>query len=117
VSSSQSHRAFVVFDLLIPRTDDRSGIVHAPAAFERWVLETSERFGGLTQLGANLLGYWFDRGELVEDHSHWYRVAVQPEQVAELRAHVEETARRFGQRCLYLQRSGDAELVWARRAE
>ena len=116
-STPKLQRAFVVFDLLIPRTDDRTGIVHAPAAFEGWVLETSERFGGLTQLGADLLGYWFDRGELVEDHSHWYRVAVRPEQVGELRAHVEATARRFGQRCLYLQRSGDAELVWARASE
>ncbi len=112
-SRTRTKRAFVVFDLLIPRTDDRTGIVHPPAAFERWALETSDRFGGLTQLGANILGYWFDRGELVEDHSHWYRVAVEPHRVEALRGHVRETARRFGQRCLYLQRSGEAELVWA----
>ena len=107
----------VVFDLLIPRTDDRSGLVHPPALFHAWTLETARRFGGLTQLGADILGFWFDGGGLVEDHSHWYRVAVKPQQVAALRAHVEDTARRFGQRCLYFQRSGEAELVWPDPAE
>jgi hypothetical protein len=29
-----------------------------------------------------------------------------------LREHVKATARRFGQRCLYFQKSGEAELVW-----
>lgn len=103
----------VVFDLLVPRTDDRTGIVHPPSLFDTWVLETTERFGGLTQLGADILGFWFDRGDLVEDHSHWYRVAVKQDQVEELRTHVMQTARRFGQRCLYFQRSGEAELVSA----
>lgn len=103
----------VVFDLLRQRTDDRTGIVHPPSLFDAWALETAERFGGLTQLGAAILGVWFDRGDLVEDHSHWYRVAVKPDDVKSLRAHVRETARRFGQRCLYFQKSGEAELVWA----
>ena len=31
-SNASLQRAFVVFDLLIPRTDDRTGIVHAPVA-------------------------------------------------------------------------------------
>jgi hypothetical protein len=50
---------------------------------------------------------------LVEDHSHWYRVAVSEHDVVALREHVKATARRFGQRCLYFQKSGEAELVWA----
>lgn len=107
----------IVFDLLIPRTDDRTGVVHPPSLFDAWALETTERFGGLTQLGADILGSWFDRGDLLEDHSHWYRVAVKQAQVEQLRAHVRATARRFGQRCLYLQRSGEAELVWSDPSE
>jgi hypothetical protein len=58
---------------------------------------------------------WFDGGQQVEDHSHWYRVAVTPGQVAALRAQRGgHGARRFGQRCIYLQRSGEAALVWVR---
>jgi hypothetical protein len=108
---------FVVFDLLIPRTDDRTGMVHPPALFDAWTLETAERFGGVTQLAADIVGLWFDSGDLVEDHSHWYRVAVRQRRVEELRHHVIETAHRFGQRCLYLQRSGEAELVWTESNE
>ena len=104
---------FVVFDLLIPRTDDRTGVVHPPSLFDDWTIETAERFGGITQLSADILGFWFDSKDLVEDHSHWYRVAVGEDDVAALREHVKTTARRFGQRCLYFQRSGEAELVWA----
>jgi len=107
----------IVFDLLISRTDDRTGVVHPPSLFDAWALETAERFGGLTQLGADILGFWFDRGDLLEDHSHWYRVAVKGGQVEELRAYVQATAHRFGQRCLYLQKSGEAELVLAEPSE
>lgn len=103
----------IVFELLIPRTDDRTGLVHPPALFDTWVIETAERFGGITQLGADLLGFWFDSADLVKDHSHWYRVAVKEGDVQSLRAHAQETARRFGQRCLYFQRSGEAEFVWS----
>jgi hypothetical protein len=109
--------ALVVFDLLIPRTDDRTGLLHPPALFDAWTLETAERFGGVTQLAADIVGLWFDGGGLVEDHSHWYRVAVKQRRAKELRHHVIETARRFGQRCLYLQNSGKAELVWTEAHE
>lgn len=106
-----------VFDLPIPRTDDRTGIVHPPSLFDDWVIETAERFGGLTQLGADILGFWFDSTNLVEDHSHWYRVAVKEQDIQSLRAHVQEAARRFGQRCLYFQKSGEAEFVWSEPPE
>jgi hypothetical protein len=104
---------FIVFDLLIPHTDDRTGLVHPPALLDDWTLETAERFGGLTRLGADILGFWFESGDLVEDHSHWYWVAVGERDVVPLRAHVKAAARLFGQRCLYFQKSGEAELVWA----
>ena len=103
----------VVFDLLIPRTDDRTGLVHSRALFDDWTIETAERFGGLTRLGADILGFWFDSKDLVEDYSPWYRVAVGEDDVIALREHVKATARVFGQRCLYFQKSGEAELVWA----
>jgi hypothetical protein len=104
--------SLVVFDLLIPRTDDRTGLVHPPALFDDWTIGTAERFGGVTQLSADILGFWFHSKELVEDHSHWYRVAVGENDVIALREYVQATARRFGQRCLYFQKSGEAELVW-----
>jgi hypothetical protein len=106
----------VVFDLLIPRTDDRTGVVHPPSLFDRWTIETAELFGGVSLLAADILGFWFDSKDLVEDHSHWYRVAVREADVPALRECVRATALRFGQRCLYLQKSGDAELVWAEPA-
>lgn len=87
-------------------------MVHPPSLFDEWAIETADRFGGLTLLGADILGFWFDSGDLVEDHSHWYRLAVGESDVPALREHVKATVRRFGQRCLYLQRSGEAELVW-----
>jgi hypothetical protein len=105
----------IVFDLLIPRTDDRTGVVHSPSLFDQWTIATAERFGGVSLLAADILGYWFDSKDLLEDHSHWYRVAVEETDVPALREYVKETAIRFGQRCLYLQRSGEAELVWADR--
>lgn len=105
---------YVVFDVLIPRTDDRTGLVHPAALFDAWTIETAERFGGLTHLAADIVGFWFDSRDLVQDHSHWYRVAVGKDDVGALREHVRTTARRFGQRCLYFQKSGEAELIWAR---
>jgi hypothetical protein len=112
LASVPTTRPLIVFDLLIPRTDDRTGLVHPPALFDAWTIETAERFGGVSLLAADILGYWFDSRELVEDHSHLYRIAVPETEAEGLRSHVKATARRFGQRCIYLQRSGEAELVW-----
>ena len=109
----RSGSRLVVFDLLIPRTDDRTGVVHPNSLFIDWTLDTAERFGGVSQLGANIQGFWFDSQDLVEDHSHLYRLAVQAGDEDVLKEYVKQTAVLFGQRCLYLQRSGEAELVWA----
>src|SRR6266496_6231328 len=43
------HDALPIFDRLIPRMDDRTGVVHPPSLFDEWTLETAERFGGLTR--------------------------------------------------------------------
>ena len=107
----------VVFNIVIPRTDDRTGIVHAPKKFRDWVLATARLFGGISVVGINLRGLWYDPAASgastpVEDHNNWYKVGVAHDRVDELREHVRETARAFGQKCLYLERAGEAEFVW-----
>jgi len=37
---------------------------------------------------------------------------VAPERIDELRDYVRETARAFGQKCLYLERAGEADFIW-----
>ncbi len=107
----------VVFDILIPCTESATGIVHAPEKFDEWLLATVERFGGATGIGLALRGLWFDPNlprvaDPIEDHSNWYKVGVEPERIEELREYVRETARAFGQKCVYFERAGEAEFVW-----
>jgi hypothetical protein len=107
----------VVFNIVIPRTDDRTGIVHAPRKLRDWLLATATRFGGVSVIGLNLRGLWFDprasgAADPVEDHNNWYKVGVEPGRVDELREHVRETVTAFGQKCLYFERAGEAEFVW-----
>ena len=107
----------VVFNILIPCTEDATGLVHAPEKFDAWVLETAERFGGVTVVGLALRGLWFDPtaaagAPAIEDHNNSYKVAVEPSRIDELREYVRATARTFGQKCLYFERTGEAEFVW-----
>jgi hypothetical protein len=107
----------VVFNIVIPRTDDRTGIVHAPRKFHDWILETARRFGGISVVGINLRGLWFDPQSAgvsspVEDHNNWYKVGVPPGRIGELREYVRGSATAFGQKCLYFERAGEAEFVW-----
>lgn len=107
----------VVFNILIPLTDDRTGETHPIARFDGWVSDAVRRFGGLTIAGVALEGFWHDPerppgSRPVVDHSNSYTLAVAPDQAAELRSFVEETARRFGQKCIYLERTGTAEFIW-----
>ncbi len=107
----------VVFNILIPRTENATGVVHAPAKFDAWLSDTVERFGGVTIMGLGLRGLWFDpalpRAENpVEDFNNWYKVGVEQGRVDELREYVRETAHAFGQKCLYFERAGEAEFVW-----
>lgn len=107
----------IVFQILIPLTDGTTGIVHAPEKFDDWVIATVDRFGGLTVLGLALEGHWYDpdlptEANPVKDHSNWYKIAVKQDRLAELRLYVEETARTFGQKCIYFEKSGEAEFVW-----
>jgi hypothetical protein len=107
----------VVFNILIPCTENATGIVHAPEKFDAWVLATARRFGGVTVMGLALRGLWFDPSlpadaDPIEDYNNWYKVGVEPGRVDELHEHVRAAARAFGQKCLYLERSGEAEFVW-----
>ena len=107
----------VVFNILIPCTENATGMVHPPGKFDAWVLETADRFGGVTVVGLAIQGLWFDpdlprEANPIEDHSNWYKVGVAPQHVDALREYARETARSFGQKCLYFERAGEAEFVW-----
>jgi hypothetical protein len=107
----------IVFNILVPCTENATGIVHAPAKFDGWLLDTVERFGGVTVMGIALRGLWFEgalprEANPVEDHNNWYKVGVEPHRVDELREYVRQTSRSFGQKCLYFERAGEAEFVW-----
>ena len=95
----------IVFTIVIPCTDDSTGLVHPPEKFDGWVLDTFDRFRGISVLGLGLRGLWYDKtlppkANPVEDHSNRYRIGVPPDREEELRAHVKATARLFGQRIL-----------------
>jgi hypothetical protein len=112
----------IVFHLLIPCTDNATGTSHSPEKFDAWVLETARRFGGITVAGISLQGLWFDPdlpydANPVEDRSNCYKLGVTAQHVDALREYARDTARRFGQKCLYLERAGVAEFVWDPRFE
>ncbi len=107
----------VIFNIVIPRTDAFTGLVHPPEKFRIWLLRTVELFGGASVVGVNLHGLWYDEDRPaaenpVEDYSNWYKVGVKPEKIDELRKHVEDATREFGQKCIYLERAGEADFVW-----
>jgi hypothetical protein len=107
----------VVFSILIPLTDNATGIVHAPEKFDRWLLETAEQFGGATVMATALRGLWYDPelppgADPVEDYSNLYKVGVSPSREDELREHAKKTAVEFGQKCVYFERTGEADFVW-----
>lgn len=106
----------VVFEILIPRTDARTGLVHGADELDDWVLETASQFGGITVLGVGQHGAWYDPAlapvaDALPDHSNWYRIGVAPADEPRLRHHLRETCRRFGHTSLYLQRVGTADFV------
>jgi hypothetical protein len=109
----------VVFNIVIPCTDNSTGFVHSPDKFDDWLLDTVDKFGGISVLGIGMLGLWYDEAlpseaNPIEDHSNWYKIGTESKRVEELRCHVEETALFFGQKCIYFERTGEAEFVWAR---
>jgi hypothetical protein len=108
----------IVFNILIPLTDNTTGLVHAPDKLKNWFLDTAARFGGATVVATAMQGLWYDSelsfgAEPIEDYSNCYKVGVAPDRVDELREYVRKTAVEFGQKCIYFERTGEAEFVWA----
>src|SRR3990172_2606316 len=94
----------------------RTGVVHPAKLFDDWVVETTRRFGGITVLATDLLGLWYDPdlaigANPVEDHSNWYKIAVEARRVLELEQWIERAVSAFGQKCLYFERSGEARFL------
>ena len=61
----------IVFNILIPCTENATGIVHAPEKFDSWLLAVVERFGGATVMGMALRGYYTSPGHdqpFIESH-------------------------------------------------
>ncbi len=107
----------VVFNIVIPRTDAFTGLVHPRERFEAWLLSTARLFGGASIVGVDLLGLWYDEERPAEenpvrDYSNWYKVGVKPDKIGELRGHVEGATQEFGQKCIYLERAGEADFIW-----
>lgn len=106
----------IVFEILIPCTDNSSGLVHPQEKFDDWIITTTEKFGGITVLNIHILGLWYDNelkpeANPVEDHNNWYKIAVPPTKVDELRLFLKETAGIFGQKCIYFERAGEVEFI------
>ncbi len=107
----------IIFNIVIPCTDNSTGIVWSPEKFDGWLVETVERFGGASVVGIGLLGLWYDQelppeANPIEDNSNWYKIGVPPDRIEELHEHVKATAIQFGQKCIYFERAGEAEFVW-----
>ena len=107
----------VIFNILIPLTDNFTGTMHPAIKFRKWVLHSVQLFGGLTTMGLAVQGFWYDpelppRANPVRDRSNWYKIGVAPGRIEELRRYVEGTAQEFGQKCIYFERAGEAEFVW-----
>lgn len=47
----------------------------------------------------------------VQDYSNWYKFAVPPDKVDELRKHVERATQEFGQKSIYFERAGEADFI------
>ncbi len=107
----------IVYNIVIPCTESSTGIVHSPEKFDSWLIETVDKFGGVSVVGIGLLGLWYDEtlpldANPVEDHNNWYKIGVEPDRVDDLRRHVANAAVLFGQKCMYFERAGEADFVW-----
>jgi hypothetical protein len=104
--------ALHTYEVLIPLSDDFTGIMHAPEEIDNWQDETARRFNGLTMLGM-VDGRWYDgaRDALVRDRSHAFLVGVGEARRGALFEHVSQSAHRFGQKCIFLEERGRAYLI------
>ena len=113
----RSQRLGVETKFLVPLREDRSlgfGCLHP---VNRWTwLDTRlrEKFGAISVSAALVRGAYTDTdtGELVEDESRQYAIAIKRREVGWLRRFLaQEVAPAFAQKCIYLVVGGEAELV------
>lgn len=104
----------IVYNIAIPMTDNTTGIVHTIDKFDAWFHRTVEICGGGTQVGTSLLGLWFEQpgDPPIQDYSNWYKFGIAPEKVDVLRNHIKQTAREFGQICIYFEKAGEADFIY-----
>lgn len=106
----------IVFNIVIPWTDEFTGMVHPPEKLREWFLRTAEFCRGGSEVGMGRYGVWYDPDRSpvenpIQDYSNWYKFAVPPSKVDELRKHVEYATQEFGQKSLYFERAGEADFV------
>jgi hypothetical protein len=85
----------------------------------KWLDNSLEVFGGVTEPTAPYRGWYLDRetGERVPDVSRKYIVAVPRWQVNDLRAVLRDACSVFQQKCIYLSIAGHVEFVEGRAHE
>jgi len=108
----------VVFNIVIPWTDEFTGLVHPLETLREWFCGTAEQefCRGGSEVGVGLFGLWYDPDRPpaenpVQDCSNWYKFAVPPDKVDDLRKHVERATLEFGQKSIYFERAGEADFV------
>ena len=108
----------IVFNVAIPRADEFTGQRHSPQKSRSWFWRTAELefCRGGSQIGVAILGLWFEHGlppgaAPVQDFCDWYKFAVPPDRVEDLGKHVELATQEFGQKCIYLERAGEADFI------
>lgn len=108
----------VIFNIVIPWTDEFTGIVHPLAKLREWFFRTADLpiCKGGSEIGVGLFGVWYDKDRPpeenpVEDYSNWYKFGVLPDKVEDLREHVERATQEFGQKSIYLERAGEADFI------
>ena len=105
-----------VYDVMIPRTSREDKWVDDFQKVREWFLATAELTRGGTILATDILGVWYPNEppdqEQVWDRSAWLKFGVSVDQVLPLRKHVEDAAAEFSQDRIYLERTGEADLIW-----
>lgn len=106
----------VIFNVVVPWTDEFTGLVHPLEKLREWFFRTAELCGGGSEVGIGLLGLWYDKDRPaeenpVQDHNNWYKFGVPPDKVEELRKHVERATQEFGQKSIYFERAGEADFI------
>ena len=101
------------YEFFIPIEEDGTGLVHSPELWDRWEAGTQHLFKGLSRLPGLVLGWWWDsdRNDRVVDYSRAYVLALPPRQEAVFLTHMQATCSTFCQKCLYVERRGEAALV------